>query len=199
MSESVPLSTSWGQYDDRRRYHRSGCWCCCCWCTSCCAALCAVLSCVVVALVVAGAVYGGLAAYTVHNTNFDIVGMKIENFQLGVDSWSAEIQMTLLCNTTVTTGAPVRMDRADVYVYFEGADIGPGEFGPVTFAPGTSKQFTGTVHAFNRPLSSAAFVRKYLAGQAIDVTADLERIKVWGISVTLPTNVSVMHKQLQPQ
>eukprot|EP00727_Mastigamoeba_balamuthi_P007537 m51a1_g3403 hypothetical protein (125) ;mRNA; f:552423-552876 len=123
--------------------------------------------------------------------------MKISNFERGNESWSADIRVTLLCNTTVNVGASVRVDSADVLMYFDGLVIGSGEFGPVTFSPSSTRTLSGTVVALDRPLDSAAVVQKYLDGQAINVTANVERIKVWGISVVLCGDVRIVNKVMR--
>eukprot|EP00727_Mastigamoeba_balamuthi_P004881 m51a1_g14391 hypothetical protein (169) ;mRNA; f:324180-324762 len=156
-----------------------------------------VASFVVISLIVVGATYGGLAAYTVHHTDFDIAEMQVKQLDVGNTSWSVELRVVLWCNNTRTVGTNVRVTTADVQVQAEGEDMGEGHFGPITINPNEHRHFSGTVGAENRPLAGSQFVTKLQAREEIAVVADLVRVRVWGINVELPRKVRVMNKRVK--
>eukprot|EP00727_Mastigamoeba_balamuthi_P004884 m51a1_g14394 hypothetical protein (201) ;mRNA; f:341421-342098 len=170
--------------------------CSCCSPRRCCAALGIVAVIVLVIVVAVGGTYGGLASYMMENSDYDIQGLQIEQFEKGNTSWSASLRLTLWCNTT-KAGSTLRVSKARVRLHLEGVDMGTIEFGAFTINPDTDNKFSGTLRASKRPLDSVQPVSKYLAGAAINATADIERMTIWCINTRLPHRVRGMSKRIQ--
>eukprot|EP00727_Mastigamoeba_balamuthi_P005630 m51a1_g1687 hypothetical protein (229) ;mRNA; r:455550-456412 len=169
----------------------------CCGCAPCvCFLLVAVPLFLIVAVVIVGVVYGCLAANTVKNTNFNIAGMQVENFEADPDAltWAADIRLWINSNTSSVPGAVVKISNLHVRVDFDSVTVGPGNFGPVTWSPGKTDKFSGLIEAQDQKLTMTNPVVKFVTGTRVVVTAELERITVWGFNVKLPRSVRILQR-----